>query len=181
MEEIWKDIKGYEGLYEVSNLGRVKRLKCLRNNRYNKPSWYTKPKIMKPWDNGNGYQVVTLRKDKKRQNYYLHRLVAENFISNTGGKMQVNHIDYNKSNNRVNNLEWVTIKENIEWSRPNYAKHHISKTNTGFRYITFREKHNVYRVTLNQKEKTFKTLEEAIEYRDKIISIRSEEYGGEVL
>ena len=181
VKEVWKDIKGYEGLYQVSNLGNVKKLKTLRNNRYNKPTWDNRPKILKPWDNGFGYKVVSLEQDKKRKNYYVHRLVAEHFIPNVEGKSQVNHKDYNKSNNQVDNLEWVTAKENTNWSKPNFAKHHICKTNTGFRYIIFRATKNVYRVIIDKKEKSFKTLEEAKIYRDKIISERGEDFGGRIL
>ena len=101
MEEVWKDVVGYEGLYQVSNLGRVKSLK--RNQ-------LLKPKIAK-----NGYvQVKLYNGDKKTR--YIHRLVANAFLDNHNGKAEVNHIDSNPSNNRLDNLEWVTHKENMEWS-----------------------------------------------------------------
>ena len=180
-KEIWKDIKGYEGLYQVSNYGRVKRIKRLRNNKYNKPSVDTRTQYMKPWDNGNGYKVVSLVKKHKRKNHYVHRLVAEHFIENIYNKRQVNHKDFDRNNNKIDNLEWATAKENTSWSRPNYAKHHKCKTNTGLRYIIFREERNLYRVIINKKEKTFKNLEKAKEYRDKIIAERGEEFGGRIL
>lgn len=100
MQETWKDIKGYEGLYQVSNLGRVKGLK--RN------------KILKPGKDKDGYLYVTLYNMYKLKGQKVHRLVAQTFILNPENKPQVNHIDGNKQNNIVNNLEWCTRLENIE-------------------------------------------------------------------
>ena len=101
MIEIWKDIKKFEGLYQVSNLGNVRSLK---RNIILKPSIasYRKTK-------NDGYYIVNL----KSKPYYIHRLVAEAFISNSENKLQVNHIDGNKKNNCVDNLEWVTPSENL--------------------------------------------------------------------
>lgn len=96
--EVWKDIKGYEGLYQVSNLGRVKHLK--------------KNKIKEIYHSKHGYCRVGLSKNGKMKNKLVHRLVAEQFIDNEMDKPQVNHIDGDKSNNRVENLEWVTASEN---------------------------------------------------------------------
>lgn len=102
-KEIWKDIQGYEGLYQVSNLGNVK----------NKIQPYLKQeKIYKKFSNSNGYLFVGLRKDKKRKFKYIHRLVAEAFIPNPNNLPQINHKDENKQNNCVNNLEWCTNKYN---------------------------------------------------------------------
>ena len=104
--EIWKDIKGYEGLYQVSNLGKVKSLKKHQ-------------KILKLSDNGRGYMFVGLSKNNKRKNKNVHRLVAETFISNYDNLLQVNHKDGNKNNNSVDNLEWVTQKQNLQHAREN--------------------------------------------------------------
>lgn len=100
--EIFKDIKGYEGLYQVSNLGNIKSLHC------------NKEKIMKPTIRSKNYQYyfVGLLKDGKRKYFAIHRLVAMMFIPNPNNYEQVDHLDGNKLNNNVENLEWVTSKEN---------------------------------------------------------------------
>lgn len=105
MEEIWKDIKGYEGLYQVSNLGRVKSLGNGNSNR-------SKLKIMKTTLSHKGYPMITLRKDDKSKTFSVHRLVAIHFIPNPDNLPQVNHIDEVKTNNRIDNLEWCTNEYN---------------------------------------------------------------------
>ena len=118
MEEIWKDIQGYEGLYQVSNLGRVKR-----NYRENIDSKGRKrifnESIIKPNIDKGGYFYVNLYKNGKKEIQKNHRLVCNTFIANPENKPQVNHIDGNKENNNVNNLEWVTIQENIQHAYKN--------------------------------------------------------------
>jgi hypothetical protein len=106
MQEQWRDIKGYEGLYQVSNLGRVKSMKRTT----------TKGGILKH-DIVTGYLRVSLCKNNIRKNYLIHRLVAENFIGYRDSPMQINHKDFNRQNNRPENLEWVTRKENIKHFR----------------------------------------------------------------
>lgn len=107
MEEVWKDIEGWEGQYEISNLGRVKSL----------PKWkgtyMSKERLLTPTDNGRGYLVVNFRIKNYRKCYLVHRLVAQAFIDNPYNKEEVNHIDGDKTNNTVMNLEWVTKQENI--------------------------------------------------------------------
>lgn len=103
MKEIWKDVGGYEGLYQVSNLGRVKRLK----GKYMKSD-----KLLKQVKLDSGYIAVGLCKHNKAKNFRVHRLVAEAFIPNPEEKPQVNHINEDKTNNMVSNLEWMTAKEN---------------------------------------------------------------------
>lgn len=101
MEEIWKDIEGYEGLYKVSNLGRIK-------------SFYHGGKIMKPDVSNHGHLRVKLSKSGKLKRYLVHRLVARAFIPNSENKPQINHIDADPTNNSVDNLEWSTQSENIK-------------------------------------------------------------------
>ena len=112
--EIWRDIEGYEGLYQVSNLGRVKSLS--RRDRLNR---VIQEKILKPFFNRDGYLNVKLYKEGKRKQSKVHRLVAQAFISNPDNKSQVNHRDEDKTNNKVENLEWVTSKENNNYGTRN--------------------------------------------------------------
>lgn len=107
LNEVWKPVKGYEGFYEVSNLGRVKSLE--RIDRFNK-KW--KCRILKPNYVGKHYQTIGLCKNGKVSRKKVHRLVAETFVPNPYNKPQVNHIDGDKENNFANNLEWVTNAEN---------------------------------------------------------------------
>ena len=110
--EIWKPIKNFEGMYEVSNLGRVKSLPRLKIN--NRGKQLTKERIMKPHDFNAGYYKVPLTDKKHNKKYYLvHRLVAQAFIPNLDNLPQVNHIDGDKSNNCVDNLEWCDRPYNI--------------------------------------------------------------------
>ena len=105
MKEIWKDIKEYEGFYQVSNLGRVRSLPRKTNNQYNKGL------IMKQ-RNSFGYSKIQLRKNKKYKWFFVHRLVAMMFLNNYDEKLQVNHKNGIKNDNRVENLEMVTASEN---------------------------------------------------------------------
>lgn len=108
MEEIWIDISGYEGKYQVSNLGRVRSL-IYKNNANGKI--YKREKLLKQFYDRNGYLRVDLKMGK-RKNAQVHRLVALAFIPNPLEKPQVNHKDKDKENNKVDNLEWVTNQEN---------------------------------------------------------------------
>jgi hypothetical protein len=110
MDEIWKDIKDYEGLYMISNLGRIKSLSRQRNE--SQPNYITKEKILKPQKMGNGYLRVSLYKKKKCCNKAIHTLVAKAFIPNPLNLPEVNHKDGNKHNNNVTNLEWCTDSYN---------------------------------------------------------------------
>jgi hypothetical protein len=108
MKEIWKDIEGFEGLYQVSNLGRVKSF-----DTTDKLGRIRKGRVLKPHRHPQGYLLVTLCKNGKHKNHKTHRVVAQAFIPNPENKPEVNHIDENKTNNNVNNLEWSTRKENL--------------------------------------------------------------------
>lgn len=115
--EIWKDIKGYEGIYQVSNKGRVKSIP--RYNPENPNGTRSKEIILKPdtvKNNVTSYERVTLSKEGVTQRIFIHRLVASSFLPNPNNKPYVNHIDNNGLNNQVSNLEWVTGKENMYWS-----------------------------------------------------------------
>jgi hypothetical protein len=109
--EVWLDIKGYEGHYQVSSLGRVKSLErvieCRKDVFLNK-----KEKFLSDWNCGKGYRKVKLSKDSIEKSFRVHRLVAENFLSNPESKLEVNHINGIKNDNRVENLEWSTSSEN---------------------------------------------------------------------
>lgn len=111
--EIWKDIKGYESIYKVSNFGRVKKLKQEYKNSIGRKR-IEKEIILLPNLNINGYCVVNLYKNKKKKMYTIHRLVAENFIGKLDKDKEVNHIDADKTNNKLENLELVTKSENIK-------------------------------------------------------------------
>ena len=104
MKEVWKDIQGYEGLYQVSNLGNVKSL------NYNRTG---EERIITPVKSGRGYLCVSLYKNGIHKKFLIHRLIAQVFIENPENLPQVNHIDENKRNNRVENLEWCTNKYNV--------------------------------------------------------------------
>ena len=116
MEEIWKDIKGYEGKYQVSNLGRVKSLARMTssNNGSTKYLKREKEKILKSRINSVGYPVVGLCKNNRTKTVKVHRLVAEAFIPNLENKPQVNHINGIKNDNKIDNLEWCTNSENVK-------------------------------------------------------------------
>ena len=112
--ENWKPVKGYEGIYEVSDLGNVRSLdKEINHNFYKGVKFVRKGKILIPFISDRGYLRVTLIKDGKRKKVFVHRLVAEAFIESDTDGLQVNHIDGNKSNNTVGNLEWCTGRENM--------------------------------------------------------------------
>lgn len=108
--EVWKDIPGYEGLYQVSNLGRVKSLDRVVQKGETTRRFHGK--IIAASNKKNGYLQIKLYKNGVRQFYGVHRLVAECFVLNPDGKPQVNHIDGDKRNNRADNLEWCTASEN---------------------------------------------------------------------
>lgn len=122
--EEWRDIAGFEGVYQVSNLGRVKRIKAERRTR----GGY----ILKNIRQKIGYSSVNLSRSGKSAMYYIHRLVAEAFMPNPENKPEIDHIDGSRDNNKVDNLRWCTRKENQNF--PIAKKRHgiaTTKTLTG--------------------------------------------------
>lgn len=134
MKEIWKPIKGYEGLYEVSNKGRVKTLDKFFD-------WvddikiFHKGRIIKKCNDSDGYEIIGLTKNKIRKTAKVHRLVAQAFISNSKKKPHINHVDNNRKNNNVSNLEWVTPSENSAHmkNQKRARNQHFGKINTKMR------------------------------------------------
>ena len=132
MEEIWKDIEGYEGYYAVSNLGRVKR-----HDTYAPATdgtyYRRRGRILKNIKMTIGYTSVTLRRNVSTR-YYVHRLVAAAFISNPDNLPIVNHKDGNKANNHVSNLEWCdqghNIREDFRTGRRKLGDYHHNATIT---------------------------------------------------
>ena len=151
------DIIGYEGLYKIYEDGRVWSYK------YNK--------FIKPFMNNTNYLRISLTKDKERYKFYIHRLLAINFIPNPLNRPQVDHIDRNRQNNDLSNLRWVTQAEN--------------QANTGVRINNILREKNIYpakvlypnkggyvvRIVRNgiNKTKYFKELEDAIDYRNSVL------------
>jgi predicted XRE-type DNA-binding protein len=134
MEEIWKDVVGYEGFYQISNTGRLKRILKLRKYRdYNS-------KILSPVKDKDGYYRTSIVcENKKRKTVIIHRLVAESFINNPLNKKCVNHINGIKDDNRVNNLEWATVLEN-----------NLHAIKTGLKKSLSGEKHNLVKINGDQ-------------------------------
>lgn len=111
--EQWKDIDGYDGMYQVSNLGRVR-------SKYS-GEW----KVMRPAKNTNGYLFVNLKRDGRQKNFYIHRLVAQAFIPNDDdNKTQINHINECKSENNIWNLEWCDSSYNLSYNGLRYRRPH---------------------------------------------------------
>ncbi len=126
MEEIWKDIAGYEGKYEVSNLGRVRGVErkttlCNQHGEFQrKEHGRIKSQCMNRKD---GYRNVRLYRDGKERTLYVHRLVAQAFIPNPDNLPEVNHKDEDTTNNRVDNLEWCSSKYNSNYGVGSLVRH----------------------------------------------------------
>jgi hypothetical protein len=162
--EIWKDIEGYEGFYQISNFGRVKSLSRLIVNRFS--NRITIDIIRKPVVSKDGYTYVKISFNKKSTKYSIHRLVALNFIDNPNSKLEVNHIDSIRLNNNVKNLEWVSKSENQCHSKIN------KKTTSKYAGVTFNKnfKANAWisQIGINNKNiylGVYKTEEEAYQAR----------------
>lgn len=186
MEEIWKEIEGYEN-YEVSNMGRVRSIdRTIYQEGFGERK--LKGRIVKPWHNGHGYYKVCLGSyatpDGKRKHptEFVHRLVAYAFLENPNNYPAVDHINFDRGDNRVTNLRWVSHRTNILHSVPNkpLATRAISVSNTGAKYISKKVRVR-YEVALpldryKRLQKTFNTFEEAMEFRNE----KAKELGIEV-
>ena len=159
-EEIWKPIKDFEGYYEVSNIGRVRSLNYKRTG---------KGKILKNIEDYKGYLEVVLTKNGKRKQFKVHRLVAEAFIPNPENKPCIDHINTIKSDNRVENLRWVTYKENSnnektleKFKGENhhfFGKHHTEETKKKISEAQKGENNHMY--GKHHTEETKKKMSEA--------------------
>lgn len=160
MNEIFKDVEGFEGLYQISNLGRVKSLNRTVISSNGKVR-NLKEKIMKPCLIGTGYVTVVLYTGKKTIKLkHIHRLIALHFIPNPDNKPQVNHINSIRNDNRLVNLEWVTPREN---SSHGYKRKNKTSKYTG---VSWHKSDNAWTacIRINKKVKhlgSFKNQEDA--------------------
>lgn len=113
MNEIWKDIEGYEGLYQISSEGRVRSINRIVKHNKGEGIRKLKTRILKNYSDKLNYQRIVLSKDGKREKLLVHRIVGKHFIPNPENKPYIDHINCNPSDNRVSNLRWVSQKENI--------------------------------------------------------------------
>lgn len=116
-QEQWKDIPGYEGYYEISNLGRVKALARQKATKWGGYFW-TKEHIKKSYPQSDGYLQIGLSRDGTKKNHLLHRLVGIAFIPGDSS-LEINHIDFDRTNCRASNLEWETRLGNVDYSLKN--------------------------------------------------------------
>ena len=162
MEEIWKDVVGYEGFYMISNLGRVKSLeRVILGGKWGKQK--VSEKILKNCVGTCGYLKVCLNKNGKRKNFDVHRLVGIHFLENKNNFKCLNHKDENKSNNFYSNLEWCTHKYNNEYNGRNLLVAEKQKgkkrpiisleKHPRFKNIKFYEKNSVHRSSFIKKIK----------------------------
>lgn len=171
--EVWTPIKNYEGLYEVSNLGRIKSLGKFNRNGTSYEKFIAREKIRSQSESKFGYMNVVLCKKGKSKTYRVHRLVAEAFIPNCDNKPHVNHKDYNRKNNCAYNLEWVTSKENCNYSLCHQPKIRRTRRDckSGERYINYHKGHKKYVVNFKgERFGEYKTIEDAIKVRDKVLA-----------
>lgn len=141
MQEIWKDIKDYEGYYQVSNLGNVRSIdRYVENGNHTQ---FRNGKEKRQWKNTDGYLIVKLSKNNRNVNIPVHMLVAQTFIDNRtyNDGWEVNHKDSNRINNNVNNLEWVTHKENIEHAAKKGHMKRYAERNSNYNNHTLKNKY----------------------------------------
>ena len=151
--EIWKDYKDYEGLYQASNIGRMRSLDRWVSSK-NGSMRFIKGRILKLFNNNQGYLHVVLSKNNKVKAYLVHRIIAETFLPNTDNLPCVNHKDEDKTNNSVENLEWCDAKYNSNYGTRNER---MSKSLTNNIYTS--RKVDVYDLDMNFIE-TLPSIEE---------------------
>ena len=137
MEEVWKDIKGFEGKYQISNKGRVKR-----NIRFNSRNILLPEKILSPYYSKGGYLYINFEIDGIKTRHAMHRLIADAFIPNPNNYPIINHINEIKDDNRIENLEWCTYSYNLSYG------------------------HRVEKVLISRKINNSKTQQLEVEQRD---------------
>lgn len=154
MKEIWKDIRGYEGLYQISNLGRVKKLRYEYVDTYKSGRHRVFPEHLVAINLcKNGYYMVDLRKhNEKRKRVYVHRLIAEAFIPNPNNLPCINHKDENRQNNSINNLEWCTYRYNVIYG--NSRRKSVATRRKNNSYIVSDDCRDKIRNKLKGKKKT---------------------------
>lgn len=152
--EIWKDVKGFEGYYEVSDLGRVRSVDRVVVDTVRNCERLLKGKLLVQRDNGNGYKGVMFCKEHKIFHKYVHRLVAETFIPNPNNLPQVNHKDEDKSNNCVDNLEWCDQLYNNTYGTKVERRLNTMKNKKEFPELFIKEeKKKVERKRLTEQDK----------------------------
>lgn len=163
MKKNWKDIKGYEGRYQISNHGEIKSLerKIKNSGLFNTKEFLKKEKFLTfGTSKKDGYFIAYLYKESKRNCFCVHRLVAKHFIKNPMNKKEVNHKDCNKQNNNISNLEWVTSSENrIHAIKTLNIKFHGENSNSAVlntkEVISIRKLYSTGDYTLKQLGKIF--------------------------
>lgn len=164
--EVWLDIKGYEGHYQVSSSGRVKSLsrvvECRKGVFVNK-----KERILSDWNCGKGYRKVKLSKDSAEKSIRVHRLVAETFLSNPEAKSEVNHVNGIKDDNRIENLEWCTSSENTKHALNNKLKISQKGSEHGMSKLT---EQDVLEIRKIGRSKTLKEVSEIYKVDMSLIS-----------
>jgi hypothetical protein len=135
-KEIFKDVLGYEGSYQISNLGNIKSIK------------FNKDRMLKKHISNNGYEIITLHNKGKLKTHTIHRLLALAFIPNPQNKPQINHIDGVKTNNVITNLEWATVSENTKHAFDNNLckngeNHYFAKLDNNSVIEIFKSKLNI--------------------------------------
>lgn len=150
--EIWKDIKNYENLYQVSNFGNIKsvdKFDCIGRN--------IKGKLLKQRLRKDGYLDINLTKNKKSKKYLIHTLVANCFLENKNNYKEINHKDENKTNNNVSNLEWCCRSYNINYGKANKKRHTKLLNKRGKKVVQLDLQNNVIQIYNSLREANRKT------------------------